>query len=700
MKRKIVVFFMAFMMLTTIPTSAFTITNEGSISDIEIPSDSESSQNGLLPSGIKIEYTEGTEETDNLPSKFIPKTASSTMAEYKAATTSVKDQGMTGACWAFATFGNLESFYLTKEKKEYDFSENHMRYAMTNGDKYTNPYGYDLNVMDGGNYWMSLAYLTRNTAGGPVYEKNDPFDENNDRPVSTTLSKPITGQYVKSVKMLGDVDYTPSTDHWWKKAEYKNYISDIKAMIQSYGAVYSGYCDEGSQTVHYNKFQYADKTKGTGIAYLSDLRNDKGNYSLVGEANHAITIVGWDDSFSRDNFYSDCKPDSNGAFLVKNSWGDSWGEGGYFWISYEEMFSETCAVTSMTTRKSLYDHLYEYDTLGLTDIYSADSKTFTIMNRFSRETTKQQKVTAVSSYFLQPGVTVNVYVSPNGDASKLTKVASKKISDPGFQVIPLDTKITITDSQYLVAVECKSSSENVDFSVEDRWTWQDCGMDLTTQAKASAGQSYFGTTISSVKKGSYTDLTKEVADGKELENANICLKAYTKNTGTTLKSISKVSVSNVKTKTYTGSNTSQSPVVKLNGKKLTKGTDYKISYSNNKKPGVATMKITGIGKYYGTVSKKYNIKPKKTSITSLSSKSKKKLTVKWKKSTGATGYKVYVRKQGSKKWTLKKTTSKTSYTISKLTSKKKYYVKVRAYKKSGSKTIYSSYSATKSKKIK
>lgn len=692
MKRKIIIFFMTFIMMTTVPTSAFTITNQGSVSDVEIPSDSDTSQNGLLPSGIDIEYTKGTEETDDLPFQFIPKTASSTMSKYKAATTTVKDQGQTGACWAFATFGNLESFYLTKYNTTYDFSENHMRYAMTTGSKYTNPYGYDLNLMNGGYYWMSLAYLTRNTAGGPVYEENDPFDENDDRPVSTTLSKPITGQYVKSVKMLGDVNYTPATSQWWKKADYQAYLSDMKAMIQNYGAVYSGYYDRGSQTSFYHKFEYADKT--TGIAYLSNLRNSTGKYSLSSYANHAITIVGWDDSFSRDNFYTGCKPDSDGAFLVKNSWGDSWGEGGYFWISYEEMFSETCAVTSMTTRKSLYDHLYEYDVLGVTDVYSSGKKTFTIMNRFSRETTKQQKVTAVSGYFLQTGVKANVYVSPNGDASKLTKVASKKISDPGFQVISLDKAVTITDSQYLVAIELSSGSENIQFELEDRWAG------ITSQAKAAAGQSYIGTTISSVKKGTYTDITKITVGSRKLSNANICLKAYTKNTGTTLKSISKASISNVKTKTYTGKNTSQSPVVKLSGKKLKKGTDYKITYSSNKNPGVATMKITGIGKYYGTVSKKYNIKPKKTSISSLSSKSKKKLTVKWKKSTGVTGYKVYVRKQGSKKWTLKKTTSKTSCTISKLTSKKKYYVKVRAYKKSGSKTIYSSYSATKSKKIK
>src|SRR5660397_108005 len=49
-------------------------------------------------------------------------------------------------------------------------------------------------------------------------------------------------------------------------------------------------------------------------------------------ANHAITIVGWDDSFDRNKFKQ--VPSGDGAFIVKNNWDQSWGEEGYFYISY------------------------------------------------------------------------------------------------------------------------------------------------------------------------------------------------------------------------------------------------------------------------------------------------------------------------------------------------------------------------------
>jgi C1A family cysteine protease len=53
------------------------------------------------------------------------------------------------------------------------------------------------------------------------------------------------------------------------------------------------------------------------------------------DINHGVSIVGWDDSFSRENFPVSNQPDGDGAWIVRNSWGPGWGDGGYFYMSYD-----------------------------------------------------------------------------------------------------------------------------------------------------------------------------------------------------------------------------------------------------------------------------------------------------------------------------------------------------------------------------
>ena len=89
-------------------------------------------------------------------------------------------------------------------------------------------------------------------------------------------------------------------------------------------------------------------------------------------------------------------------------------------------------------------------------------------------------------------------------------------------------------------------------------------------------------------------------------------------------SISKASVT-LSTSTYAYDGKAKKPgvTVKLNGKTLKNGTDYTVSYSNNTKIGIATVKITGKGNYTGSISKTFKIKNnfKKATISGISNKS-------------------------------------------------------------------------------
>lgn len=168
--------------------------------------------------------------------------------------------------------------------------------------------------------------------------------------------------------------------------------------------------------------------------------------------------------------------------------------------------------------------------------------------------------------------------------------------------------------------------------------------------------------------------------------------------------IASAKVSGIKTKTYSGKTIKQSIKVKLDGKTLKSGTDYTVSYKNNKNIGTATLTIKGKGKYSGTLQKTFTIKPKTTKIKTFKSPKKKQAKVSWSKDSKVSGYQiVYARNsrftKGKNRVSVKgyKTTSKT---IKKLKSKKTYYVKVRSYKTVKGKKIYSSYSKVKKIKIK
>ena len=141
-------------------------------------------------------------------------------------------------------------------------------------------------------------------------------------------------------------------------------------------------------------------------------------------------------------------------------------------------------------------------------------------------------------------------------------------------------------------------------------------------------------------------------------------------------------------------------IIKDGNGKAVKKSNYTITYSNknSKKVGEYTVKIKFKGKYKGTKKLTYQIKPKGVSLKKITS-GNKKLTVKWNKNTTqTTGYQIqyaidstFYSDENKIKIGSNKTTSKT---IKKLKKNKKYYVRIRTYKKVGGKKIYSSWSKT------
>ena len=191
-----------------------------------------------------------------------------------------------------------------------------------------------------------------------------------------------------------------------------------------------------------------------------------------------------------------------------------------------------------------------------------------------------------------------------------------------------------------------------------------------------------------VRVRSYTNVNGKVyygawSDVKSIKTAN--------------NDITKASVSGISTKAFTGKAITQNVTVKVGNTVLKNGTDYTVSYSNNKKVGKATVKITGKGKYGGVITKTFKINPAKQEIQKLTAKSKA-FFIDWAQKGSATGYEIQYATNskftGAKKVTI--TNNKTDKTtVSKLSANKKYYVRVRSYTTVGGTKYYGAWSATK-----
>lgn len=145
------------------------------------------------------------------------------------------------------------------------------------------------------------------------------------------------------------------------------------------------------------------------------------------------------------------------------------------------------------------------------------------------------------------------------------------------------------------------------------------------------------------------------------------------------------------TRIYTGKAITPKVKVVINGVTLRQGTDYTVTYSKNKKIGNGKIVVKGIGAYKNTATIKLKIRPARAKIKKKKA-TKKKITVKYNKSKGATGYEVSysTKKNFKKKYTVTKKTRKRTFTF-KRKAKSAYYVRVRSYKKVGKKYYYSKY---------
>lgn len=366
-----------------------------------------------------------------------------------------------GTCWDFGGISSLES-YLIKfglADTSVDLSEEDVLWWV-NGN-YSDPdlnnpssgFGWtNLRRNDGGYAAMTTGYLA--TVGARA-ESDIPYlgaaenpedDQVNDYYYEGTNQKPANYDTAPVLYQVTDIVYLDETAG----------PEDIKQAILDYGAVTVSYFDS-------TEYFHADTA-----SYW---------YPESGEAengNHTVSVVGWNDSYSKENFATadGQTPASDGAWLIKNSYGTDYGnEGGYTWVSYEDKllfevveYNQMYAIAGARAaeeRKAYYNDEYG----AVSSYYPETEGSFTCANVYEFGSGEALEEVMFMTWSEGAGYILSYAPVENGvpvaDASRWTTLAEGTVGHAGYTTVALEEPMEVPEGTGALVLTLSGDNLNI-----------------------------------------------------------------------------------------------------------------------------------------------------------------------------------------------------------------------------------------------
>lgn len=464
------------------------------------------------------------------------------------AVSKIKNQFRDGGCRSFAALGALESHIKLKTGVELDLSENNFEnrqgfYFGTN------------NVRQGRNRNSDLPYLVNY---GPILEEDDPYipmkgegGEGNyltQEQVNNAAKNPVLKDGVKQImgfEFLKTVDTAKVIS-----AEDDELLQIKEAIAKNGGVVADMYmAHDGNKTFPYTDVKYYNPE--TKAYYFDGKDSDRtSKYKTVEAdgvkygANHAITIVGWDDDFSKDNFTT--KPEIDGAWIVRDAQSEAFGDKGYFYVSFQSVSMGENPYVFTEVIEPQYG-IYQHDELAFTGYreginFATDEKDV-LFNRY--KAVSDSKIEKIGFYTTKKNAEYEVYLIPDfnsfaTDAKDLGedeaeefykliqeyKILSGIADNAGYHTldIPADEAISLTKGKdFAVGIWTRNSDaedpdHKYDMVVEEKNI-----MGQGKNAKVGEEETYVYD-----KEMGFMDLNKYATASGPAYPVNACVKAYYK----------------------------------------------------------------------------------------------------------------------------------------------------------------------------